>query len=405
VITVALTLAFAQSLQAQTFTTLYNFGGSEGGFPQAGLTIDRKGNLYGTAFQGGAGTFGGVFKLSRSGSDWVEKTLYSFNGGNNGDTDGGYPSARVVFGPDGSLYGTTIGGGESSCNYCGTVFKLTPPPHGCKTGPCPWVETILYRFLGGADGEFPYSEVVLDRKGNAYGTTQSGGSNCTYGCGTAYELEHAGGHWSKTVLYDFSGNIDGGYPTAGLIFDHAGNLYGTTPVSLNGFGGGTVFRLAHCGASWRQKVLYSFQNGNDGGQPYGGLILDSYGDVFGTTSAGGSGNGGTAFELSRSNGNWTYQLLSAFSGSGFLGPYGDLLRDRAGNLYGTTLRGGANGSGSVFKLTLTNGSWTETVLHDFTGGSDGGSPYGGVVMDTQGNLYGTASTGGQGYGIVWEITP
>ena len=121
------TLGLAQSVRAPTFDVIYNFGGPEGGFPQAGLTMDRTGNLYGTAFQGGAGGFGGVFELKRTRVGWIEKPLYSFNGGNNGARDGGYPSARVIFGPDGSLYGTTIGGGNSGCNYCGTVFKLKPP--------------------------------------------------------------------------------------------------------------------------------------------------------------------------------------------------------------------------------------------------------------------------------------
>jgi uncharacterized repeat protein (TIGR03803 family) len=398
-----LTLALTQMLQAQTFTVIHNFGGPEGAFPFAGLTMDRAGNLYGTAFQGGTGGFGGVLKLSRSTVGWIATPIYSFQGGNNGGNDAGYPSARLVLGPDGNLYGTTAGGGESSCNYCGTVFKLTPPGPTCKPAPCPWGETVLYRFRGAPDGALPYSPVTFDQKLNIYGTTESGGSNCTYGCGTVYKLKLRNGVWKESILHNFTGNADGGYPTAGLIFDKTGKLYGTTPAG--GSGGGTIFQLVNAGSTWTENVLYSFQNGSDGGQPYAGLIFDGAGNLYGTTAAGGAGNGGTAFELSPSYSGWTYQLLSSFDGSGFLGPYGDLLMDKAGNLYGTTLRGGSNNQGTVFKLTYSNGLWTKTVLHDFTGGDDGGAPYGNVVIAANGKIYGTAATGGQGYGIVWEIGP
>ena len=315
-----LTLAVAQLLQAQSFTVIHNFGGSEGAFPFAGLTMSRAGNLYGTAFQGGAGGFGGVLQLAHSPAGWVATTIYSFNGGNNGDNDGGYPSARLVFGPDGNLYGTTAGGGNSSCNYCGTVFELRHPSHTCKPASCPWTETVLYRFSGAPDGALPYSPLLFDQAFNLYGTTESGGSSCTYGCGTVYRLTHAKSGWTESILYNFTGNADGGYPTAGLIFDRAGNLYGTAPVSSSG--GGTVFQLVPSADAWTENVLYTFQNGSDGGQPYAGLIFDGTGNLYGTTAAGGAGNGGTAFELSSSHGVWTYELLSSFSGSGFLGPYG-----------------------------------------------------------------------------------
>jgi len=393
-----LTLAFTWSVQAQTFTVIHNFGGPEGAFPVAGLTMDQAGNLYGTAFQGGTGGFGGVVQLSRSTAGWIATPIYSFNGGNNGGNDGGYPSAQLVWGPDGSLYGTTAGGGESSCNYCGTVFKLAPL---CKSAHCRWRETVLYRFRGAPDGGLPYSPVILDQALNIYGTTQSGGSNCSSGCGTVYRLTYRNGAWRESILYNFTGNADGGYPTAGLTLDKTGTLFGTTPVS--GSGGGAVFQLTHLAGIWTENVLYSFENGIDGGQPYAGLIVDAAGNLYGTTAAGGTGNGGTTFELLRSDGGWAYQLLSSFDGSGFLGPYGDLLMDNEGNLYGTTLRGGSNGQGTVFKLTYSNGRWTNTVLHDFTGGTDGGAPYGNVVMDADGNLYGTASRGGEGYGVAWKI--
>jgi len=388
---------------AQTFHVIHSFTGVEGGLPQAGLTIDRRGNLYGTTSQGGTGGFGTVFKLTPEKSGWKLSLLHTFNGGNNGGEDGGDPNARVIFGSDGSLYGTTTGGGSSGCSYCGTVFKLTPAPIACIT--CPWTETVLYRFQSGIDGRLPYSEVVFDQDGNIYGTTQSGGSNCQYGCGTVYELTPHDGTWAERVLYNFTGGADGGGPTAGLIFDNASKLYGTAPYSDQGLGGGTVFQLARSGSHWTENVLYAFQNGSDGSQPYAGLIFDGSGHLYGVTGAGGAGNGGTAFELTHSKGGWNYSLVYSLKGSGYLGPDGSLLMDSAGSLYGTTVRGGSNNAGTVFKLTFSNGRWTETVLHDFTGGSDGGNPYGSVVMDSRGNLYGTASIGGGGYGDIWEITP
>lgn len=389
---------------AQPFQVIHNFGGGlDGALPSAGLTMDKEGRLYGTTFQGGQGGFGVVFKLTPSSSGWIYSLLYSFNGNNNGVQDGGNPSARVIFGPDGALYGTTVSGGLVSCNYCGTVFKLSPPI--CRSTICPWTETILYSFRGGTDGALPYSEVVFDASGNLYGTTESGGSHCQYGCGTAYKLSRLGTGWEESILYNFTGGLDGLGPTAGLIFDSLGRLYGTAPYSNQGFGGGTVFQLARSRENWALNVLYSFQNGTDGGQPYAGLIFDGSGDLFGVAAAFGQGNGGTAFELSPP-GSWSYSLIASFSGSGFLGPYGTLLMDSAGNLYGTTLRGGTYNAGTVFKLTFANGIWTQTVLHNFTGGSDGGDPYGNVVMDKFGNIYGTASMGGQfGVGVVWKITP
>ena len=397
-----LVLAVAsQSAQAQTFKVIHNFtGGQDGGNPYAGLTMDKAGNLYSTAYTGGAG-YGTVYRLKRSGSNWVFNPLYSFAG----NTDGANPEARVVLGPDDTLYGTTLFGGVVGCgpSGCGTVFNLRPPPAACKTALCPWTETVLHRFAGGTDGNYPeFSDVIFDQAGNIYGVTYAGGSGVV---GTVYELTRSGNSWTESVLYNLSGN-NGNSPNA-VIFDNAGNLYGTTFTGgLNN--DGTVFELMYTsGIGWTENLLYSFQNGNDGSLPIAGLIFDKSGNLYGSTENGGSGGGGTVFELTPSGGSWKYTLLYSFAGGYRCGPVGNLVMDGAGNLYGTTVCDGANQAGSVFKLTPSGGSWTYTSLHDFTGGSDGGFPTCNLIFDTNGNLYGTATYGGgpQGYGVVFEITP
>src|SRR5271166_1949839 len=247
-----------------------------------------------------------------------------------------------------------------------------------------------------------------------YGTTAygGGGSGCggNNGCGTVYKLTPSNGGWTESVLYSFQGGSDGAFPYAGVIFDQAGNLYGTTAYGggsgCAGNGCGTVFQLTSSGSGWVENTLYSFQGGNDGASPFGGLIFDQSGNLYGSTaytSSFGVG-GGTVFELSPSGSNWIHTVLYSFSGGA--GPYDTLTID-AGNLYGTTNRDGAYGYGSVFKLTHSGGGWTYTSLHDFTAGSDGGYVYGGVILDSSGNLYGTTQYGGSGgdTGVVWEITP
>jgi len=411
---IALTVARTQPTQAQTYKVIYNFTAGTGGCcPYAGVTMDRAGRLYGAADAGGGDNAGTVFRLTQKGSGWVFSPLYSFQGGPN---DGIGPNARVIFGPNGGLFGTTVVGGLG-CNGegCGTVFMLTPYPTACKTALCAWEETVLHRFTAGSDGAFPYfGDVVLDQAGSLYGTTAygGGGSGCggNNGCGTVYKLTPSNGGWTESVLYSFQGGSDGAFPYAGVIFDQAGNLYGTTAYGggsgCAGNGCGTVFQLTSSGSGWVENTLYSFQGGNDGASPFGGLIFDQSGNLYGSTaytSSFGVG-GGTVFELSPSGSNWIHTVLYSFSGGA--GPYDTLTID-AGNLYGTTNRDGAYGYGSVFKLTHSGGGWTYTSLHDFTAGSDGGYVYGGVILDSSGNLYGTTQYGGSGgdTGVVWEITP
>jgi uncharacterized repeat protein (TIGR03803 family) len=390
-VVIMLMIVAAQPAQAQTFNVIHTFaGGIDGAAPEAGLTLDRAGNLYGTAVGGGHG-YGTVYKLTNKGGGWTFSPLYSFAGGN----DGAIPLDRVVFGPNGSLYGTTSDQGEQQ-GIGGTVFNLRPPATFCRTVLCPWTETVLYRFPeSGENGLVPgYGDLVFDHAGNLYGTTINGGA---HSAGVAYELTPSG---TQSVLYNFM-DATGQYPYNGVIFDNAGNLYGTTYEGGNIYG--TVFQLTSSGSGWTDNTLHIFQM-SDGANPYGGVIFDQAGNLYGTTSVLGANGSGTIFELSPSGGTWTLNVLYNFTGS--FGPYGGLTMDAAGNLYGTTFADGAHQFGSVFKLTHSNGGWTYTDLYDFTGGNDGGYPYGVVAVDASGNLYGTASRFGMdGYGVVWEITP
>jgi uncharacterized repeat protein (TIGR03803 family) len=389
---IAMATIGSQTAQAQTYNVIYNFtGGRDGASPEAGLTIDRGGNLYGTTNGGGAG-YGAVFKLAHKSSTWVLSPLYNFAGG----SDGSGTYSGVVFGPDGSLYGVTYGTDVG----LGTVFKLQPPATACKTALCPWTETVLYRFTGGSDGANPEGDLTFDQAGSLYGVTLGGG----YGFGVVYELTPSNGGWTQSILHSFEQGKDGVFPAAGVIFDKTGNLYGTTA-----FGGthglGVVFQLTPSGSGWTENLLYTFQGGSDGGVPLAGLIFDNSGNLYGATSEHGTGSCGTAFELMPLDGTWSFSLLYSFGGSSGCGPQASLMLDQAGNLYGTTLNGGANGQGSVFKLTPSNGTWIYTSLHDFAG-PDGAFPVSNLVFDANGNFYGTASEGGAaGYGVIYQIAP
>jgi len=422
-IMIVLAIGVRPMAQAQTFSVIHTFtGGADGTKPLTGLTVDRAGNLYGTTY----GRFGGgtVYRLRRAGSGWAFELLHQFTG----SPDGSGPQGRVRFGLDGALYGTTLAGGiESPCVVqgpgpgCGTIFRLTPRATICTTASCPWIETVLFRFAGYGDGAFPSGDLTFDQQGNMYGTTTQGGiDSCgdplsSDGCGTVYELSRQGNAWTHTILYAFQGSgdnyADGVGPASSVILDTAGNLYGTT--TAGGVGSGVVFELSPSGNDWIQRVLYSFLNGRDGATPWGAPILDRSGNLYGATVAGGSGGGGTVYELTPSNAAWRFNLLYGLPapGSGNYGPRDpSLTMDAAGNLYGTKAWGGAYGYGSVFKLIPSDNGWIYTSLHDFTCVGDGGLPVSSVLLDSAGNLYGTTSTGGDGNcgsgdGVVWMITP
>ncbi len=417
-----LVLAAVSVAQAQNFQIIHTFtGGADGGEPTSTLLLDAAGNLYGTAVRGG-NTSGGcannlgcgvVFKMKSSGSGWVVTPLYTFAGGN----DGGGP-AGVVFGPDGSLYGTTYYGGlscPSDTQYgCGTVFHLRPSPSACKSALCPWTESVLYRFAGGSsDGAGPNAPVVFDHAGNIYGTTYQGGMyspDCEFSddwCGTVFELSPANGGWTETVPYIFSPSGSAGQsPEAGLAIDAAGDLYGTALVGgVNG--GGTVYELSPSGSGWVINTLYALPGGSDAGTfPESTPIFDPSGNLYATTQFGGPNGGGTVFELSPSGGGWNYTLVDGLVGHVEQnGPLTGVTRDSAGNLYGTAYSLGGINSGLIFKLSPSNGGWTYTTLHQFDF-HDGCEPVGGVTVDAHGNLFGTASgCGADEQGVVWEITP
>jgi uncharacterized repeat protein (TIGR03803 family) len=382
----ALAAAFCvtQAANAQTFHLLYQFkSGHDGSQPYASLILDPKGNLYGTTWIDGAYSYGTVFKLSPSGKETV---LHSFTGTRG---DGAFPMSPLVRDAAGNLYGTTeyggIYGGACLVQGCGIVFKVTP------TGK----ETVLHQFTDTAgDGMNPWQGLVRDSAGNLYGTTYLGGA---YGRGTVFKLDAAG---TETVLYNFGvNNPDALDPYVGsLLRDSAGNLYGTTSTDSYQ-SAGAVFRLDQSGT---ETVLHFFSFGTaDGNTPYGTLARDTAGNLYGVTNLGGTFGYGTVFKVDATD---TETLLYSFSGTGGDGAYpgGGLVRDRAGNLYSTTTTGGSSFFGIVFKLDTAG---KETILHSFSG-DDGKFPDLGLVRDAKGNLYGTTQNGGKyGGGVVFKVTP
>jgi len=387
-------LCFAAAVaQAQTITVLHNFtGGADGSYPTAGVTFDQQGRIYGTASSDGRYDSGVVFRLVREGEGWVLTPIYSFNFH---DHDGTIPYSRVVFGPDGLLYGTTnVGGGADF----GTVYSLRPPATACTTAVCSWDETILYSFTGGADGGYPYyGDLIFDQAGNIYGTTYAGGAS---GGGVVFKLTRSGSGWTESVPWSFTRGSDGANPLSGVIFDNAGNLYGTTSSgSSNRLG--AVYELSPTQSGWSETTLYSFTN-NDNGGGSGGLIMDAHGDLFGIT--GGTDSGGAAYELTPQNGSWSFTLLQAFQGE--FGALAAPTFDTHGSLYGPLPNGGSDDLGEIFRLTPSGNQWLYTPYYQFVSSGSGAEPYGAVIFDASGNMYGTAFVfGAGGEGTVWEITP
>jgi uncharacterized repeat protein (TIGR03803 family) len=398
-----LAVVLSQTMQAQTFSVLHNFtDGADGAGPEAGVTVGPGGVLYGTAAGGGTHSKGTVFRLSHSGSSWIFTTLYEFGEG----TDGSYPIGGVVIGTQGALFGTTQEGGAQND---GTVYALTAPSTFCRSLPCYWDETILHSFTGVPDGINPWVEkLVFDGAGNIYGTTGNGGE---YDNGTVFEMSPSRGGYTESILHSFGSGTDGKYPDAGVILDASGNLYGTTSNGGTGggceFGCGTAYQLIPSGGSWLENILVSFDFGDarfaGGILPYSTLIMDASGNLYGTTIYSSSNSlNGIVFKLAPSGGSFTPSLLYPFNSS--CQPYGGVTMDAAGNLFGVCL-----GSSSVFELTNCGQTCTLIDLHDFNG-DDGAMPYGTPTLDANGNLYGTTEYGGTsrncqlGCGVVWEIT-
>jgi len=399
-------LAFApQPANAQSFQVLYNFtGGQDGAGPVDGLTIDRGGNLYGTASAGGIQVpgcndsswgftgCGSVFELQRHGASWIMKPLYDFQGG----YDSGNPGQGVTIGPEGALYGLTNGvGGCSDYNACGNVFRLQPPPTFCASAMCPWRETILHQFSGQPDGSLPTSRVLFDSVGNMYGATVYGG---TANQGAAYELSPGSGGWTESVIFSFDQGAGVTLPAGNMAIDPDANLYGAAYGGGIGCCYGAVFQLQRSQSGWGLNQLYHF-NGDDGYAPIG-VYRDPSGNIFGTSTGDGGNQSANIYELSPANGGWNYSLVFNFQ-VGHTDASG-LVMDSAGNLYGCESE---LGDGYIFKLTPSGSGWTFTTLHTFSG-SDGSGAVGQIVIDSDGNLYGTTVRGGlYGFGVIWEITP
>ena len=356
-------------------TVLHRFNGDNGEGPNAGVIRDSAGNLYGTTGSGGGSYEGVVYELDPSGHETV---LYSFPDGPRGD----YPFAGVIRDDAGNLYGTASAGGHANA---GVVYKLDATGH----------ETVLYHFKGGADGSDPQAGVSRDSAGNLYGTTFQGGQNSA---GVVYKLDPAG---QETVLYAFTGGADGGYPYAGVIRDSAGNLYGTT-FKGGPSNAGVVYKLDPAG---QETVLYAFTGGADGGYPDAGVIRDLAGNLYGTTGEGGSSKVGVVYKLDPAG---QETVLHAFTGGADgIDPRSGVILDPAGNLYGTTFDGGTTGLGIVYKLDPAG---QETILYTFPRYRDGRHPVAGVILDSAGNLYGTTPEGGASSnssrsGVVYMLDP
>jgi uncharacterized repeat protein (TIGR03803 family) len=376
------------------------FSGANGSHPVAGLIADSSGNFYGTTDFGGQYGYGTVYELSPNGSGgWTETVLHNFQA--NG-VDGTHPFSTLTFDNAGNLYGTTYSGGVHSY---GTVFELSPSGGA-------WTESILHNFNivdNVGDGAFPYAGVFFNSAGAIIGTTYAGGST---GYGEIYKLTPNGdGTWAKSSIHYFgSTGTDGRNPNSNLIADAQGNLYGMT-YSGGTTNTGTVYELLPNGSGgYSEKILHSFTQGTDGINPLqSGLVFDSNGALYGTCSAGGGSNFGTAFKLTpNGSGGWAKSIIHNFgAGTDGQNPYSGLIIDGQGNLYGTTFNGGSLGFGTVFKLAPNgSGGFTETILHSLFAGSDAAHPYGPLVLDSQGDLYGTSYYGGaSNLGTVFEITP
>jgi uncharacterized repeat protein (TIGR03803 family) len=416
--------AFAGSAFAAE-RVIYNFTGGNDGIGSNDLIADRAGNLFGTTFNGGGSAGAGtVYEISppvQPGGAWTETILFSFS---YAALDSGIgPLGRLVMDSAGNLYGTTWLGGPQGG---GVAFELSPP--AVQGGA--WTYSLLYAF-GGAGLSSPELGLALDKAGNLYGTTASGGTGaCGGGCGGVFKLappSQPGGAWTETVLFNFSGTFEtGGGTSGGLTMDARGALYGTT---YRGSGGqaGTVFRLTPPntkGGHWTHTVLYAFAGFADGADPQAEVVFDKNGNLYGVTSYGGSGGPncfgspcGTVFQLTPTpTGPWTHTVLYSLNGgtdSGY--PERSLTLDAAGNLFGTAGIGGdpsctggnGDGCGTVFRLAppaVQGGSWTETILHRFAGGTDGVAA-GGLTSGKGRLLYGPAAGGANNDGLVFALTP
>lgn len=406
-VTVMLSLVLVMTSTASAANTekvLYSFtGGADGSEPHAGLVFDQSGNLYGTTAYGGLYGGGVVYRLSpNANGTWTQTVLHSFTGG----SDGAYPDwDRLAIDALGNLYGVTANGGIYGG---GTLFMLSPNSDGT------WTDTVLHQFTWGRDGGQPRTTPIFDATGNLYGTASYGGAygcgtafRLTPGPNTkwTYRVIHqfrdqpACSPWSS-LIFDAAGSL------YGTTRNQVGGC-GDPPWEC-----GTVFQLTPSpNNTWTYKVVHQFRGGKGGADPsVSGLVFDDAGILYGTTEHAGSYAFGVFFKLTPDmNNHWDFQVLHQFrENSDGSYPQGQVARDLTGNLYGTAAAGGVYGGGNLFEMSLNpNGTRTFMVLYNF-GGADGYSPAGGagVVMDAAGNLYGTTVVGGAyGYGVIYQITP
>ena len=386
----ALVPVAAQPTQAQTYTVIHAFSG----YPDGAVP-------FADLTMANADT---LYGTASTGAYHAEGAVFSLKRSGSswtyanvynfqrGNNDGHTPYGGVTTDRGGNLYGTTTLGGSTNCSLgCGVVYKLTPPQNFGS-----WTETILH-FFNGSDGEGPgYGNLIFDQAGNLYGTTTYGG---TYNYGIVFELTPSNGSWTETVLWNFTGGSDGSEPWSGLTLDSAGNLYGTTEFG-GIYGRGNVYKLSRSGSGWTLTNLLSL-NSFEGNDLIGGVAMDPEGNLYGTAVKGGPQGGGTVFELAPSNGGWAYRVVGFFAQG--IGATDTPTLDTAGNIYLTTQS--QLGYGSVAKFVRSNGGWQTITLHTFEN-SDGADPYGSVIVDAEGNIYGTTSSGGSEHnGVAFEIAP
>lgn len=389
-------LLFSAGAHAGT-TIIYSFaGGADGEYADTDLVRDTGGNLYGSTVQGGNSASGTVWELTPSNGNWTHSVLYSFSGG----SDGGEPYKGVTLDGQGNIFGTAVTGGSGSCDGgCGVVYKLT------NSGGT-WTQSVIYSFTGGNDGLDPGAGLTIDSNGDVYGTTPGGG---VYGYGTIFRLHRTGGGaWKFKVLHAFNGGSDGNGGSAGRLVLAGNHLYGTATAGGND-GQGTAFQLTrNVNGHWKFKSIYEFTGEPDAGFPYGGLALDNSGNLYGTTYYGGASGAGSVYRLGRKSGAWSEKLLYSFTGgSDGAAPLGNLVIDSGGNLFGTTSGGGSAGDGVIFELSPASKTrWKESVEHAFRGSPDGEYAYNGMVGDGAGDYFGATTEGGQSDdGAIYEFRP
>ncbi len=396
--------------QRREFVLYYFYQNENGGRPRGGLAVGPFGSLFGTTSRGGRsgcpskrGSCGTVYIMANTDSGYIQFVLYRFCQVR-GCADGALPYADVTFDKRGAMYGTTYEGGA---NNEGVVFKLKRGKRGS------YKESVLYGFCsqaGCADGSNPRSNLILDSSGAIYGTTLYGGSK---NGGVVFKLTPSSSGYTESVLHEFTG-ADGLYPEAGVVADAGGALYGTT-ASGGGSGCdtgcGVVFKLTPKGSQYTETVLHEFEGGDDGTDPYAGLLLDKQGNLFGVTAEGGGtgcyGNGcGVVFELKNVGTAYTESVLHAFGGTDGSAPDAALVFGKHGGLYGTTSSGGLYREGTVFAMNPANSSYGFRSLYSFcklAKCADGEMPFGGVVRYGT-SIYGTTWQGGhKGAGTVYEL--